>query len=68
MGDKTCAACGKPCDMTFNGVCRACVIDDYDEPEGFDEIDGYEDCGLMPNGQCTKAGSEECDWECGRLH
>lgn len=24
--------------------------------------------GLMPDGQCTRAGSEECDWECGRLN
>ncbi len=22
------------------------------------------DCGMMSNGQCTKAGSEGCDWEC----
>ena len=22
------------------------------------------DCHLMPDGQCMKAGSEECDWEC----
>ena len=32
-----------------------------------EEDDGYEDCGLMPDGQCTKAGSEECDWICGAL-
>jgi hypothetical protein len=23
-------------------------------------------CGMMANGQCTKAGSEECDWDCPR--
>lgn len=29
------------------------------------EEDGDDyDCGLMPDGQCLKAGSEECDWEC----
>jgi hypothetical protein len=22
------------------------------------------DCAMMPNGQCGKAGSEECDWDC----
>jgi len=22
------------------------------------------DCGLTSDGTCTKAGSEECDWEC----
>ena len=43
--------------------------DDYDyeddDPRDWDEEDGdYEDCGLMPDGQCLKAGSEECDWEC----
>lgn len=26
------------------------------------------DCGLMPDGQCLKAGSEECDWECPYSH
>lgn len=40
---------------------------DYGDPLG-DDDDEYEDCGLMPDGQCTKAGSEECDWECGALH
>lgn len=33
---------------------------EYDE----DEIEDDFDCGLMSNGQCTKAGSEECDWSC----
>ena len=28
------------------------------------EDDTYWDCGLMPDGQCLKAGSEECDWDC----
>lgn len=43
---------------------------DYNDdfgPESEDEDDEFDDCGLMPNGQCTKAGSEECDWICGRL-
>ncbi len=39
-----------------------------DEPDELEEDEEYEDCGLMPDGQCTKAGSEECDWSCGRLH
>ncbi len=25
--------------------------------------DNY-DCGMMQNGLCTKAGSEDCDWDC----
>lgn len=38
---------------------------DDDDPPDWDEEDGdYEDCGLMHDGQCLKAGSEECDWEC----
>lgn len=49
--------------------------EDYPDPDEFDfdnEYDAddeeYDDCGLMPDGQCTKAGSEECDWICGALH
>lgn len=44
--------------------------DYYDEYEGdlFDEEFADVDCGLMPDGQCMKAGTEECDWDCGRLN
>lgn len=36
-----------------------------DDPSDWDEEDDDDyDCGLMPDGQCLKAGSEECDWEC----
>ena len=40
--------------------------DDWDDDtRDWDEEDGdFEDCGLMADGQCLKAGSEECDWEC----
>lgn len=38
-----------------------------DGPDLPDDDDEFDDCGLMPDGQCTKAGSEECDWICGRL-
>ena len=34
-----------------------------DEPDEFDD-DEFFDCGMTPDGQCMKAGSEECDWEC----
>ncbi|MEL7754173.1 hypothetical protein VO57_015200 [Citromicrobium bathyomarinum] len=34
------------------------------EPEFEDE---WDDCGLMPDGQCSMAGTEWCDWDCGRL-
>ena len=30
--------------------------------------DDYLDCGLSADGQCSMAGSEECDWECPYSH
>lgn len=40
---------------------------EFDHP---DEWDGEfeEECGLMPDGQCLLAGTEHCDWDCGRLN
>lgn len=41
--------------------------DDYDDfdDEGTDEFEeSLMNCGQLPDGTCTKAGSEECDWEC----
>lgn len=26
------------------------------------------ECGLMPDGQCSMAGTEHCDWDCGALN
>lgn len=44
---------------------------DYEDEQEDDEEDGYdpgEECGRWDNGRlthsCSKAGSEECDWEC----
>jgi hypothetical protein len=43
--------------------------DDY-ELEDFEEsiVDPFEEalmnCGMGRDGLCSKAGSEECDWEC----
>lgn len=37
--------------------------DDFVHDDCEDEVE----CGLMPNGQCLLAGSEWCDWDCGRL-
>lgn len=31
------------------------------------EDDCVDDCALMPDGQCMLAGTEFCDWDCGRL-
>lgn len=41
--------------------------DDFDDDADDVEDSGFDDCGLMPDGQCSKAGSEECDWICGAL-
>jgi hypothetical protein len=70
----TAHAAGEP-DFVEPDECRQCgypdpdAVADYhvgpDEPDDLE--DDLFDCGLMPNGQCTKAGTEECDWECGRL-
>lgn len=38
--------------------------DDHLDDEPDEEDDFYLDCGLGLDGQCSKAGSEECDWEC----
>lgn len=38
-----------------------CIDDDDHEFE--DDEDDF-DCGLARDGQCSKAGSEECDWSC----
>lgn len=34
--------------------------DDWDDGADFD----FDDCGMDGNGYCSKAGSEECDWDC----
>ena len=34
--------------------------EDDDQPDD----DDLDDCGLMPNGQCLYAGTEQCDWLC----
>ena len=34
----------------------------YDIPDEDDPFDF--DCGMDRHGNCGKAGSEECDWEC----
>lgn len=71
MTTPTCTSCGKPADMTFHGVCRACIIDDFDDDEEFDpEGPEFECAGYYPEpaGEfyCPLWGTEECDWECPR--
>ena len=38
-----------------------------DDPD-YNEDDEFLDfvCGMMPDGQCSMAGTEDCDWECPR--
>lgn len=41
--------------------------DDFDYYDGLpDDVDPYDafDCAMDRHGNCGKAGSEECDWEC----
>jgi hypothetical protein len=40
--------------------------DDDDCPLDDDDVDDI-DCGLGSDGQCSQAGTEYCDWECGGL-
>lgn len=42
------------------------LIDQLDD-EGCPEMDDEPDCAKMPDGQCLLAGTEHCDWDCGRL-
>lgn len=37
--------------------------DFYGDAEDDEDYDTF-DCGMDRRGQCGKAGSEECDWEC----
>lgn len=37
--------------------------DDDDDDHDFEDEFEF-DCALGPDGQCLKAGSEECDWDC----
>ncbi|WP_374413317.1 hypothetical protein [Novosphingobium colocasiae] len=63
---ETCVRCDRP--ARHGDLCASCIADDMEfEPDAGSEFDEFDDCGLMPNGQCLKAGSEECDWDCGRL-
>jgi hypothetical protein len=40
----------------------------WDSPDDLDDDEEDEDplinCGMMPDGTCQLAGTEECDWEC----
>ena len=73
-----CPSCGdmvaRDTDDIIPDECRQCgfpdpeAVADYhcgpDEDEDEDPDAWMDDCGMMPDGYCSKAGSEECDWEC----
>lgn len=40
--------------------------DDFDDEMDDDEAFLEFVCGMGPDGQCSLAGSEDCDWECPR--
>lgn len=62
--------CGRPQGQCIKGDMDYCPNElDFDnEYDDEEESDGSEDCGRWRDGelsyQCSKAGSEECDWEC----
>lgn len=59
---------GAFCDDTDPPYDRVDDTEYDDDPRDWDEEDGDDmDCGLMADGQCMLAGTEWCDWECGRL-
>lgn len=40
----------------------------YDDGDQMDDEEAFLDfvCGMMADGQCALAGTEDCDWECPR--
>lgn len=48
-----------------DGVCPGCGGSNGDCDCFDDDAGGFEfDCAMDRHGNCGKAGSEECDWEC----
>lgn len=51
-------------------VVRSIIFDDVDMNDDDDDMDedweteDWEDCGMTPDFDCLKAGSEYCDWVC----
>lgn len=42
--------------------------EDLEEDDEFEFVDHFFDCGMTTDGNCTKIGSEECEWECPYSH
>lgn len=69
-GQRKLACCG---DNTNGFWCSDCCPHPYDESDDgypYDDEDNEDDpfenfdCHMDRHGNCGKAGSEECDWEC----
>lgn len=60
-----CHVCGGEADKLRSGMCLDCAIDCHGDPDDEPyEDDGWDDCGLLPDGTCMQAGTEYCDWDC----
>ena len=69
MSGEKCERCHTSVRRIHSTLCAACIADDMDydpDVDEYREFDEFDDCGMMSDGQCLKAGSEECDWECPR--
>ena len=60
-----CTKCGAfgPADM-WDDADGDYPSDDWPNDKSYDEDEPWFDCGWVRGMGCTKAGSEECDWEC----
>jgi len=62
--EKQCMRCDT---MTPHWLCDRCAadeIEDRDEALDAEPPDFEFGCGMMPDGTCMLAGTEDCDWEC----
>lgn len=75
-GDWTaCDYCRAPINGA-NTVCHQCATegDDLDDCSYMDDAgisplyDRLSECSMMADGCCPKAGSEECEFDCGLIH
>jgi len=60
---RNCMRCDEP---TKRWLCDRCAAEEIEDREA-EEDSGPEfafDCGLLPDGTCMLAGTEDCDWEC----
>jgi hypothetical protein len=59
---RTCERCDT---VTSHRLCDRCSADEFDDRDRDDEPPEFEfDCGMLADGTCMLAGSEDCDWEC----